>query len=166
MQVQTLAKIAADLDPAARAAGLCSVLDLTVITLRLTFGSDNAHSDACENGIFVAAQALICHWVASPDLSPERIANRLLACESLPRVQPQRADHRRLSARSPPTTLPCDVSHSWTRRRRGRYLSPLWFRQPGLLRATVSSALRDGPERRAPSRLRLFVARGACAVAR
>lgn len=77
MQIRALAKIATDLDPAARTAGLRSVLDLAVTALRLEFGSDHADSDACENGMFIAARALIDRCFASTDLSPERIAGRL-----------------------------------------------------------------------------------------
>lgn len=76
-EMRTFAEIAAHLDPAARAAGLRSVLDLATTMLRLEFGSVPPESEICEDGMLVAAQALICRRFGSPDLSPEEIARRL-----------------------------------------------------------------------------------------
>jgi AraC-like DNA-binding protein len=76
-QMRTLADIAPDLGPSARAAGLRSVLDLATTVLRLEFGSAQADSDVCEDGMFVAAQAFICRHFGSTDLKPEQIAHRL-----------------------------------------------------------------------------------------
>lgn len=76
-QLRALAAIAPDLDPAARAAGLRSVLDLATTALRLEFGSEPADSEVCEDGMLIAAQALIRRRSASTDLSPAAIAHRL-----------------------------------------------------------------------------------------
>lgn len=76
-QMRSLAEIAPDLAPPARAAGLRAVLDLAATVLRLEFGSEPAESENCEDGMLVAAQALICRRFGSADLSPEEIAHRL-----------------------------------------------------------------------------------------
>ncbi|MGH7099355.1 MAG: helix-turn-helix domain-containing protein [Stellaceae bacterium] len=76
-QMRALAEIAPNLDPAARAAGLSAVLDLAATVLRLEFGSASPESEVCEDGMLIAAQALIRRRFASPDLSPEEIAHRL-----------------------------------------------------------------------------------------
>lgn len=76
-QARALAGIMADLDRAARVAGLGSVVDLAATMLRPEFGSNPADSDACEDGMFVAAQALIRRSFGSPYLSPETISRRL-----------------------------------------------------------------------------------------
>jgi AraC-like DNA-binding protein len=76
-QMRALADAAPGLDPAARAAGLHSVLDLAATVLRLEFGAHPAESEVCEDGMLIAAQALIRRRFASTDLSPDRIAHRL-----------------------------------------------------------------------------------------
>jgi AraC-like DNA-binding protein len=76
-QMRSLADGAADLGAAARAAGLRAVLDLAATVLRLEFGSGSADSELCEDGMLVAAQALICRRFAAADFSPDRIARRL-----------------------------------------------------------------------------------------
>lgn len=77
MQMRSLAELAPDLDPAACTAGLRSLIDLAVAMLHLEFGSIPAESEVCEDGMLIAAQALICRHFASPDLSPDAIARRL-----------------------------------------------------------------------------------------
>ncbi|MBN8909787.1 MAG: hypothetical protein J0H99_25040, partial [Rhodospirillales bacterium] len=57
-QMQVLSQIAPGLGSADREAGLRAVLDLTVTVLRREFGEDSAESEVCEDGMFVAAQAL------------------------------------------------------------------------------------------------------------
>jgi AraC-like DNA-binding protein len=76
-QMQTLSRIAPGLAAPDREAGLRAVLDLTVTVLRREFGKDSAESDVCEDGMFVAAQALIRRQFGSPDLTPETLARRL-----------------------------------------------------------------------------------------
>jgi AraC family transcriptional regulator, positive regulator of tynA and feaB len=76
-QIHAFAEAAADLDPAARAAGLRAVLELAATVLRLEFGTETAESDVCEDGMLIAAQALIGRQFASTDLSPDAIAHRL-----------------------------------------------------------------------------------------
>jgi AraC family transcriptional regulator, positive regulator of tynA and feaB len=76
-QMRAFASIAPALDPSARAIGLHSVLDLAATVLRLEFGSEPAESGICEDGLFVAAQALIHRRFTSADLSPDEIARRL-----------------------------------------------------------------------------------------
>jgi AraC-like DNA-binding protein len=76
-QMQALADTASDLGPAARTVGLRAVIDLAATVLRLEFGSEPADSEVCENGMLIAAQALICRRFGSTDLSPAEIARRL-----------------------------------------------------------------------------------------
>jgi AraC-like DNA-binding protein len=76
-QMHAFAEIAADLGPPARAAGLRAMIDLAVTVLRLEFGSEPAESEVCEDGMLVAAQALICRRFAAADLTPGKIAQRL-----------------------------------------------------------------------------------------
>ena len=76
-QMRSIAEIAPDLDPAARAAGLRSVINLAATVLRLEFGGERADSEVCEDGMLIAAQALICRRFASTELSPDEIAHRL-----------------------------------------------------------------------------------------
>ncbi|HEY1301223.1 MAG TPA: helix-turn-helix domain-containing protein [Stellaceae bacterium] len=76
-QMRALAEAAPDLDPAARSAGLGAVIELATTVLRLEFGSEPAESEACADGMLVAAQALICRRFGTVDLSPEEIARRL-----------------------------------------------------------------------------------------
>jgi len=76
-QMRALADAAPDLDALARAAGLRSVLDLARTLLELEFGSKSADSEICEDGMLIAAQALICRQFASPELAPDAIAHRL-----------------------------------------------------------------------------------------
>lgn len=76
-QMRALAAIAPGLDPAARAAGLRAVLDLAATVLRLEYGAEPAESEVCEDGLLIAAQALICRRFAATDLSPDEIAHRL-----------------------------------------------------------------------------------------
>lgn len=76
-QMQALAEAMPGLGPAARAAGLHAVLDLAMTVLRLEFGSEPVDSGICEDGMLVAAQALICRRFSSPGLAPGEIAHRL-----------------------------------------------------------------------------------------
>jgi AraC family transcriptional regulator, positive regulator of tynA and feaB len=76
-QMRALSNAAPDLDPAARAAGLRATLDLAATVLRLEFGSEKAESEVCEDGMLIAAQALISRQFQSPDLTPDAIARRL-----------------------------------------------------------------------------------------
>lgn len=76
-QMRSLADAASGLDPAGRAAGLHSVLDLAATVLRLEFGAHPTESEVCEDGMLIAAQALIRRRFASADLSPDEIAHRL-----------------------------------------------------------------------------------------
>ncbi len=76
-QMKSFAEIAAGLDPAARAAGLRSILDLAATVLRLEYGTVPAESEVCEDGMLVAAQALIRRRFGETDLSPDAIAHRL-----------------------------------------------------------------------------------------
>lgn len=75
-QLRALADSLPGLGPVARAAGLRATIDLAATVLRLEFGSD-PESEICENGVLVAAQALICRRFGSTDLSPGEIARRL-----------------------------------------------------------------------------------------
>jgi AraC family transcriptional regulator, positive regulator of tynA and feaB len=77
VQMRALAEAAPDLDQAARAAGLRAVLDLTAIVLRLSFGEEPAESEVCEDGMLIAAQALMSRLYQSADLTPDQIARRL-----------------------------------------------------------------------------------------
>lgn len=76
-QMRAFAAIAPGLDPAARAAGLRAVLDLAATVLRLEYGGEPAESEICEDGLLIAAQALICRRFAASDLAPDEIARRL-----------------------------------------------------------------------------------------
>ena len=76
-QMRALAAAAPELNPAGRAAGLHSVLELAATMLRLEFGNHSAESEVVEDGMLIAAQALICRLFATRDLSPEQIAGRL-----------------------------------------------------------------------------------------
>jgi AraC-like DNA-binding protein len=76
-QMRALAEAAPHLDPVARAAGLRSVVDLAATVLRLEFGAEAAESEVCEDGMLIAAQALIVRHFASTDVSPDEIARRL-----------------------------------------------------------------------------------------
>jgi AraC-like DNA-binding protein len=77
VQMRALADAAPDLDPASRAAGLRATLDLAATVLRLEFGTVAAESEVCEDGMLIAAQALISRRYQSPDLTPDAIAHRL-----------------------------------------------------------------------------------------
>lgn len=76
-QMRSLAELAPGLDPAARAAGLRSLLDLATTVLSLEFDRMAAESEVCEDGMLIAAQALIRRSFASPDLAPEDIARKI-----------------------------------------------------------------------------------------
>jgi AraC-like DNA-binding protein len=76
-QMRAFAEAVPGLDPAARTAGLRAVLDLAATVMRLEFGTETAESDICEDGMLIAAQALIARQFASTDLSPDAIAHRL-----------------------------------------------------------------------------------------
>jgi AraC family transcriptional regulator, positive regulator of tynA and feaB len=76
-QMHALAEAAAELDPRARAAGLHAVLELAATVLRLQFGEEPAESEVCEDGMLIAAQALISRQYPSVELTPDMIARRL-----------------------------------------------------------------------------------------
>jgi len=76
-QMRAFADAVPDLEPTARAAGLRAVMDLAATVLRLEFGTETAESDICEDGMLIAAQALIARHFGSTDLSPDAIARRL-----------------------------------------------------------------------------------------
>jgi AraC family transcriptional regulator, positive regulator of tynA and feaB len=76
-QMRSLADAAPDLDTAARAAGFKATLDLAATILRLEFGAEAAESEVCEDGILIAAQALISRQYQSADLRPDTICHRL-----------------------------------------------------------------------------------------
>ncbi|HUB16411.1 MAG TPA: helix-turn-helix domain-containing protein [Acetobacteraceae bacterium] len=77
VQMRALAEAAPDLDSEGRAAGLRSVLDLAATVLRLEFAGEQPESEVCEDGMLIAAQALIRRRFGSTDLSPDSIAQRL-----------------------------------------------------------------------------------------
>ncbi|MGH7051417.1 MAG: helix-turn-helix domain-containing protein [Acetobacteraceae bacterium] len=76
-QMRSLALLAPDLDPAACTTGLRSLVALAAAMLHIEFGSIPAESEICEDGMLIAAQALIYRHSASPNLSPDAIARRL-----------------------------------------------------------------------------------------
>jgi AraC-like DNA-binding protein len=77
VQMRAFAEAAPGLNPATRAVGLRSVLDLAAAVMRLEFGTETAESDVCAEGMLIAAQAIIARQFASTDLSPDAIAHRL-----------------------------------------------------------------------------------------
>ncbi len=76
-QMRALANAAPNLDSMARAAGLRATLDLAATVLRLELGTENTESEVCEDGMLVAAQALISRQFQALDLTPDAIAHRL-----------------------------------------------------------------------------------------
>jgi len=76
-QMRSLAEIAGELDPSACVAGLRAVLELAATILQLSFGTEPADSEVCEDGVLIAAQGLIRRHFGWADLAPDHIAHRI-----------------------------------------------------------------------------------------
>jgi AraC family transcriptional regulator, positive regulator of tynA and feaB len=76
-QMRALADAAPDLDATGRAAGLRATLDLAATVLRLGYRAEHAESEVCEDGMLIAAQALISRQFQASELTPDAIAHRL-----------------------------------------------------------------------------------------
>lgn len=76
-QARALAEVAPDLSARARVAGLRGVIDLAAAVLGELYGPGSAENELSEDGLVVAAQALIQRQFATPHLSPAEIARQL-----------------------------------------------------------------------------------------